>query len=139
MLRYESLILAHPNITSDDELKLQEYFKQLATNAKGEFISFDKWGKYTLAFPVNKQDYGVYFLIRYEIPSSVVVSTLKDLDLFFKIKFNEVVMRYVNRRLDANVSLEYQKPEPLGSMTRNVVYDENKEDMADDSDDNERD
>ena len=83
MLRYESLILAHPNITSDDESKLQEYFKQLATSTKGEFISFEKWGKYTLAFPVNKQDYGVYFLVRYEIPSAVVVSTLKDLELLF--------------------------------------------------------
>ncbi|HBS47845.1 TPA: hypothetical protein DEO28_00760 [Candidatus Dependentiae bacterium] len=131
MLRYEVLILANPNIGSDDELKLQEYFKSLVSGAKGEFISFDKWGKYYLSFPVKKQEYGVYFLIRFTLPHDVVVGTLKDIESFFKIKFNDVVMRYVTRRLKEGVSLEYQKPDPIGTV-RTPSFDDSR---AADSDD----
>lgn len=109
--RYEVLMLSVPEITKDETVGLEKSLDGIIRGSKGSTVSFERWGKYKLAYPVRKNDYGVYFLARLEVPSG---STLhEELKSFFAIKVNDVVMRNLVARLDVDASLEYQRPRSL--------------------------
>ena len=112
MIPYETLILISTETTNDELTIIEKEFERLSSKAKGRIVSFDKWGKYRLSYPVNKSDYGIYVLVRYEMASAKISEMLKDLDLFFKIKCDEVVMRHVTLKIE-DVLSEYQKPEAI--------------------------
>ncbi len=114
-LKYETLMLAHTEITNDELGNLESNFEKIFSEAGGKLTTFDKWGKYRLAYPVRKNSYGVYILARYELPKTDLAKTIGAVDSFLKIKCHEFVMRHVNVKLDANAPSEYQRPEPLDS------------------------
>ena len=111
MMRYELLMLSVPEITLDEAKSLESQMERTIREAKGTILSFDRWGKYRLAYPVKKNDYGVYFLTRFEIEDSSEL--LKELKSVFIVKLNDMVMRHMISRLDLDASLEYQKPQSL--------------------------
>ncbi len=117
---YETLILSVPEITDDESNKLETQFSKVVSKAKGETVSFEKWGKYKLAYPVKQNEYGVYFLTRYKLPEESVQSVVNELRSFFSIKFNEIVMREITCVLD-NGSLEYSKPKALEDLPDDAV------------------
>ncbi len=128
MQRYETLILTRTQITADELSMLENYFDKLLSDAKGSLLAFDKWGKYRLAYPVNKSDYGIYLLARYEMPEEAITSTFKKVAEFFKIKCNEIVMRNVTVKLDAQAPLAYKYPDPIdgGKAGLDTFLKENK-------------
>ncbi|MBD3231645.1 hypothetical protein GF322_03205 [Candidatus Dependentiae bacterium] len=111
--KYETLVLAHPQITADELSMIENYFEKITDEATGELLNFDKWGKYRLAYPIQKNDYGIYILIRYELPLDKLSQIFKEIETFFKIKCNETVMRSVTRKLSDNVPKVYKYPEPI--------------------------
>ena len=113
MQRYETLLLARTEATEDDLGMVEKYFDQLLSDSQGTLDSFDRWGKYRLAYPVKKDTHGVYILVRYQIPESRISKMLVEIDRFMKIKCSNFIMRYVNIRLDPNASSTYIKPEPM--------------------------
>lgn len=117
MKRYETLILARPEITQDELSLLESQLDKIITaSPSGKLSSFDRWGKLRLCFPVSKNEYGVYILVRYELDGlKSLGDVFKNLDTFFKIKCNDFVMRFVHIKLDKNAPSVYQKPESLDS------------------------
>jgi small subunit ribosomal protein S6 len=113
MQRYETLILAGTQITADELSMLENFFEKITTENKGKVVSFDKWGKYRLAYPVQKHDYGIYLLVRYELPQIGSENAFKDLNTFFKIKCNEIVMRNFTKKLKKDAPVNYKKPDPV--------------------------
>ncbi len=111
MLRYEELLLTTPEITGDEAKKCEDVFDKSIQAQKGSIISFECWGKYKLSYPVKKNDYGIYFLVRFEIPQGT--SVIQDIKAIFVLKLNTVVMRNIFTRLDENQSLAYQRPKSL--------------------------
>jgi len=111
MRRYEALILARPEITKDEATFIESEIGRLIKGAKGSVISFERWGKYKLAYPVKKNEYGVYYLTRFEI--STHTETIEDMKMFFRVKLHESVMRHVICALDPRQSLAYQRPKSL--------------------------
>jgi len=112
--RYETLILAVPEITQDETKNLETQLDRLIQAVKGGLLSFERWGKYKLIYPVRKNDYGVYFLVRFDVPKATTI--LGDIRSLFTIKLNDVVMRSMDTRLDLKQSLEYQRPKSLEEM-----------------------
>ena len=115
MLHYETLVLANSHVTKDELTFLDRYMDELTAKFKGKFSLFDNWGKQRLAYPIEKGDYGVYVLLRYELPKEVIRDFFKELEAFFKLKYNEVALRHVTIKLDGKRGVEYQKPEPVSS------------------------
>ena len=115
MAHYETLMLLRTEATNDEFAALEQQLETLASESGGSSISFDRWGKYRLAYPIKKCDYGVYTLARYEVPLEKAKQLNDDFDMFIKIKSNDAVLRHVTIRLDHDGSREYGKPEPIDS------------------------
>lgn len=117
--RYEILMLAVPEITEDEVGTIEKGLEKAIKAEKGEVISFEKWGRCRLAYPVKDHDYGIYFLTRFEAEStSKVFDELKSL---FAIRFNEIVMRNIVAKIDPKKGLEYRRPESADEIqTRDV-------------------
>jgi len=113
MHRYEVLMLSVPEITSDETSNLEKGFDKIVRDAKGTLVSFERWGKYRLAFPIRKNDYGIYFLARLEVDDANSLKLLDELKSFFAIKVNDLVVRNMVSKLDMNASLVYQRPRSL--------------------------
>ena len=119
MNRYEILILTIPELTKDEEMSIEKTLEKLLMANKGSIISFERWGKYQLAYPVKSHDYGVYFLARFEAQCDNEL--LKEITTLFHIKFNEFVMRHVITALKKGQSLEYRKPQSLEDVPKKHV------------------
>ena len=113
MLRYEVLFLTSPEITADEKGKLEKGFEELVSQAKGNVISFDRWGKYKLAYPVRDREYGVYFLVRFEVEKGKNIELLKAVNVFFAVKNEDIIARHMIAALDNKKPLEYTRPESL--------------------------
>lgn len=117
--RYEALILAVPEITADETSMLESQLHSTISHVKGEVLSFERWGKYKLAYQVRKNDYGVYFLARFDLPCSEKVSaSLEEVRHLLAVKYRDIVMRFVFSVLDPDAPLAYKRPESLEEMPR---------------------
>lgn len=116
MLRYELLLLTVPEITEDEAKHLESQLDRMIKAAKGSLISYERWGKYRLAYAIKKNEYGVYYLVRFEVDAD---STLvEDMRTLFAVKFNDLVMRHMMHALDPKGSLAYQRPPSLEETPR---------------------
>jgi len=120
MIRYETLLLTVPEITNTESSTLESYFTKAVEATKGKVISYDRWGKYRLAYPVNKNEYGVYYLARFEVPATEKDTVAGAIKAMCTIKYNTIIMRYMTNVLDAKQTLEYQRPTPLDEAPRGV-------------------
>lgn len=112
MLRqYEALLLTVPEITGDEVKNLETQLDKIVRSSTGSTISFERWGKYRLAYDVNKSEYGVYFLMRFEAPQGTQL--INDMKTALKVKLNNVVMRDMISVLDPKQPLTYQRPRSL--------------------------
>jgi small subunit ribosomal protein S6 len=113
MVRYETLVLTVPEITTRESTDLESQFEQVIKKNEGSIKSFERWGKYKLAYPVWNNEYGVYFLSRFEASEKNLDTLAKELESLFKLKFPQLVMRFMTTKLDPHQSLAYQKPDSL--------------------------
>lgn len=117
MVRYETLMLIRPDITGDEFSSLEGDFARLVDGVEGKLSAFDRWGKYRLCYPVQKNSYGVYALARFEVAPESMQKLLNDLQLHFKIKAHDVVMRHVNCRLADDAPQAYKRPDSLDTSS----------------------
>src|SRR5204863_463523 len=102
-------LLTVPEITADEAKSLESQIDRIVKDKKGNVISFERWGKYKLAYPVRKNDYGVYFLARFEAPTDVV----EEVRNLFAVKLHDLIMRQMSINLDPKQPLTYQRPQSL--------------------------
>ena len=119
MNRYETLLLAVPGITGDESSLLERNFEKLLQESKGKVVSFEKWGKCRLAYSVRHNDYGVYFLARFELdPTSDFFSKVGTM---FTIKYNDVIMRSSTVKVIQGKQFANYRPDTVEEMpTRDV-------------------
>ena len=125
LARYETLLLTVPEITADEAKSLESQVERIVKDSKGSIVSFEKWGKYRLSYPIRKNDYGVYFLARFEAPAPVV----EEIRNLLAVKLHELIMRQMTVQLDPKASLTYQRPpslEDAPSRDVNTFLKENK-------------
>jgi ribosomal protein S6 len=121
MVRYETLILSVPEITVSEQEKLEKDFAALITKNKGKVATFDRWGKYALAYTVRKNDYGVYFLARFEIEEQEGRNIQSEITTFFKLRYSELIMRFMATHIDETARDEYRRPQSLDETTEGNV------------------
>ena len=118
--RYELLILTVPEITNDEAADLEKTLEKKLQENKATLVSYDRWGKFLLAYPVKRNEYGVYFLARFDAPAEKKQDIIKELKELFDLKFNTLVMRSVTSQIDNNAPLSYKRPQSLEETPKDV-------------------
>lgn len=110
---YETLLLCKTHLSDEEKAQIESGMTELLKKAEGTLTKFDAWGKYRLAYPVQKNEHGYYILARYET-AGPVTDFFADLENFFHVKCTDIVIRFVNKALThAQYTSAYQKPESL--------------------------
>ncbi|MDP8239747.1 MAG: 30S ribosomal protein S6 [Candidatus Hatepunaea meridiana] len=88
MIKYELLYVSDPS--NDDGIEdAKKKIEGIITGRAGSVISYDKLGKKRLAYPIQKRQYGFYFLVNFKGDGKIV----QALDYFLRL--NTVVIRHL--------------------------------------------
>lgn len=120
MFRYEVLFLTVPEITKDESEAIKTHFSKIIRTHKATLLTFDRWGKYRLAYPVNHNDYGVYFLVRFEVDGANKEALLASIKEIFVFKFNTLIPKHMVERLPDNAPAEYKRPASLEDNPQDI-------------------
>lgn len=85
---YELLYIVHPDLESTID-KTIERVRSYIEKRDGKIIYEENWGKRKLAYPINKNEVGIYILWFFNAPKNKIASIEKDL------RINEEVMRFM--------------------------------------------
>lgn len=118
--RYEALILTIPEVTNDEAGELEKSLEKKLIEHKGKLVTYDRWGKYLLAYPVKSNEYGIYFLARFDVPATKKNEVVNELKSLFDLKFNAVVMRYVVCNIANDAPITYKRPQSLDETPKDV-------------------
>lgn len=102
MKPYELVVLLHPDLEIDVDTPIANVEK-LIKNAGGTISKRDNWGKKRLAYPVRKQQFGLYVYFELELDPQQVRTLESSLRITEEVLRFLVVNRVVERRkpLDA--------------------------------------
>lgn len=71
MKQYELVVLLHPDLEIDADAPISK-IEKLISGVNGKVGKRDNWGKKRLAYPVKKQQFGLYVYFELELdPSSI--------------------------------------------------------------------
>jgi small subunit ribosomal protein S6 len=89
MRKYELVVIIHPDLDDEAINSAMDRIKDWITKAGGSIESVDSWGKRHMAYEIQKQNEGVYFLLNTVMPPEFIADLERDL------KILEPVMRYL--------------------------------------------
>ena len=104
-------MLIRPDVTDEQTTDIEKQIGAIVTDSSGSVLSFEKWGRLRLSYPIRRNEHGVYILTRYEFPEKFSSKISEQLKTFFRIKVHDIVLRNVCKRLDKDASLSYLRPE----------------------------
>ncbi|MBC7565031.1 30S ribosomal protein S6 [Candidatus Saccharibacteria bacterium] len=88
MKEYELTVLIHPDLEADLETPLTKV-RDIIKNAGGTIIREDNWGKKKLAYPIRREEFGVYIYMDVSLPAD---APLKISNIF---NITDEVLRYL--------------------------------------------
>lgn len=105
---YELGLILDPEASPEDEAAVLERLETIITEAGGEMVNKDSWGRRKLAYPIRKKNVGVYHFWQYQAPGAV------HEPLSFELRTNDVVMRHLILNLDR----EWKKKHKIERMLK---------------------
>lgn len=91
---YETVFILTP-VLSDEQIKdTVEKFQNILTENGAEIVHVDHWGMKKLAYPIRKKTSGVYTVVEFKAPSTIVKA------LETEYSRDERVMRHICIALD---------------------------------------
>lgn len=123
MRRYETILIAHVDLSEDELSNLIARYGGIVTGQKGILVKVERWGKRRLAYMIRKQARGFYILIDYAGASAVVNELERNLKIDDKIlkfmtvlKAETVDIEALEKEIaEAAKPLEKKEPSPAGS------------------------
>ena len=95
MRYYETIYIVDPNLENSILQKTMTEIGQELEKTKAKIINHRDWGKKRLAYQVDKQKYGSFILLQFEIKE---LSKINDFDSWLKL--NSLVLRHMTVSLD---------------------------------------
>jgi small subunit ribosomal protein S6 len=106
MRRYETIFILDPDLEDELTQSTIEKVKGIITQANGEIIKVEDWGKRKLAYEVKKKTKGHYILIHL----SGSPALLSELERNFRVM--DAVIKYQSVRLDERQASFSEGPLP---------------------------
>ncbi len=94
MRQYETMVLLSPELTDETVEEKISGFEKKVTEGGGEVLNVDRWGKKRLAYPIQRQRHGIYFIVTYHSEPEVVTDIERDM------RIDEETWRYMTVRMD---------------------------------------
>jgi small subunit ribosomal protein S6 len=91
---YENVVIFNASLPDEEINAAVTKIKDLVTNAGGEVLVAEMWGRRKLSYEIKKQNKGFYTLLIFKAPSPAV----KKLEDFYKV-FDSVI-KYMVIKLD---------------------------------------
>ena len=108
MRTYETIFILKSELTTEEQEKHIEFYKENITSHGGEIVKMEVWGKQALAYPIEKSTEGFYVLIQFKAEGDYVNDELEK-----RYQFNEDVIRYVIVMLDEKKFKQNPRKEPV--------------------------
>lgn len=96
MRNYENLVIVKPTFTAEEIQASVKAVEETITSNGGEIAATDAMGMRKLAYPIDKNERGYYYVIYY----SVEPSAIAEIERRFRI--NEDLLRFVTIKYDTN-------------------------------------
>jgi small subunit ribosomal protein S6 len=103
---YEIGLIIDPEATPEEESSTLERIETIITDAEGEVVDKDGWGRRQLAYPIKKKNHGIYHFWKFEVGGQVLDA------INFELRTNDMVMRSLVLNLDRELS-RHRKGERL--------------------------
>jgi small subunit ribosomal protein S6 len=87
--RYETILIAHVDLSEDELSGLIARYSAILTGKKGILVKVERWGKRKLAYVIKKQARGVYVLMDYAGESDAVNELERNL------KINDKILKFM--------------------------------------------
>ena len=117
MKEYELTVLIHPDLEADLETPLKKV-RDIITNAGGNIIREDNWGKKKLAYPIRREEFAVYIYMDVALPAD---APLKISNIF---NITDEVLRYllvtVNEKARKALAAEQERADNHAADTANA-------------------
>lgn len=94
MNKYELMFIVKTTMESEAASKIADGYKKLISDESGNVTNFKDMGQRKLAYPIEKQINGFYYVINFDGNASVV----KELDR--RLGLDENILRHMIIRLD---------------------------------------
>lgn len=89
MKHYEVLFIVKPTLTDDEIKQKVDFVKEVITKNGGEIASVVEMGARKLAYKIDKYERGVYFVIYFMAPPSLIGELTRN------IRYNEDIIRFL--------------------------------------------
>jgi small subunit ribosomal protein S6 len=99
--RYETIFIANPDLSEEDQIALQEKVRSIVASFKGEFVKLEDWGLRKLSYQIRKSSRGRYFLVDYLAEDPALVRELER-----TLRLNDGVLKFLTVKTSARVTSE---------------------------------
>lgn len=106
MRKYETIFILDPDLEEEQTQSTLERVKGIITQANGEILKVEDWGKRKLAYEVKKKSKGHYVLIHF----SGTPALLSELERNFRVM--DAVIKFQSVRLDERKTISTTPPVP---------------------------
>ena len=100
MNQYELIYVTRPTLNADELATLSSKVSGLIEKADGQVLSTEEWGRRRLAYPILKNEHGLYTYINFVAPAAAPLGVEKSMGL------DDSFMRYMTVRLGENVDVD---------------------------------
>jgi small subunit ribosomal protein S6 len=115
--RYETILIAHVDLSEDELSALITRYGGIVTGQKGILVKVERWGKRRLAYMIGKQARGFYILMDYAGATDVVNELERNL------KIDDKILKFMTVQKAERVDREALEKEIADATQKN----ENKE------------
>jgi small subunit ribosomal protein S6 len=110
--RYETILIAHVDLSEDELSGLIARYSTIITGQKGILVKVERWGKRRLAYMIKKQARGFYILIDYAGESAAVNELERNL------KINDKILKFMTVLKDGAVDPAALEKEIAGAAQK---------------------
>jgi len=127
MRHYENLVIVKPTLTEEEIKNIIATIEEVITSNGGEIIARDAMGMKKLAYPIEKNARGYFYVMYYKVAPSAI----SEIERRFRI--NEEILRFVTMKYDSKREIKawndmVEKTKKPAAVTEKVA--EKKEEAA---------
>ena len=100
MNQYELIYVTRPTLNADELSSISSKVSGLIEKADGQVLATEEWGRRRLAYPILKNEHGLYSYINFVAPADAPLGVEKSMGL------DDSFMRYMTVRLGENVDVD---------------------------------